>query len=170
MRALATTAAVVLMLGSSALADAPPPKKGVPVLSGAYTYTWIESCFNTDGTLAGVSHTTGTLAFDKSTGMATLNGFQAHGEPPVLTTISGSAAYSNTKATVTINGQNTNFQNGPTQLTAGPGITITNLQVVNATTMTARFAIAAGAALGPRTITVTTGSEEAALPNGFRIQ
>ena len=129
MRVLATTAAVVAMLGSSALADAPAPKKGIPVLSGTYTYTWIESCFNTNGTLAGVSHTTGTLAFDKASGMATLSGFTAQGEPPVLTTISGSAAYSNTKTTVTINGQTYDVFYGA--LDKGVATSATYIAVVN---------------------------------------
>jgi hypothetical protein len=104
MRAI-STAAITLMFCGSALAAAAPPPKAVPAVSGTYTYTWIESCFNTNGTLAGVSHTTGTLAFDSGSGMATLSGFTAQGSPPVLTTISGTAAYSNTKTTITINGQ-----------------------------------------------------------------
>jgi hypothetical protein len=33
-----------------------------------------------------------------------------------------------------------------------------------------QFAVAPGATLGPRSITVTTGSEEATLPNGFHVQ
>jgi hypothetical protein len=104
MRAFPIAMVTLMLCGSAFAAAAPPPKTG-PTVSGSYTYTWIESCFNTDGTLAGVSHTTGTLAFDTASGMATLSGFTAQGSPPVLTTISGTAAYSNTKTTITINGQ-----------------------------------------------------------------
>ena len=71
--------------------------------------------------------------------------------------------------TVTIQGQNTNFVSGSTQVTAGPGITVTNVNVVNATTLTAQFAIAANAGPGPRSIVATTGAQEATLPNGFLV-
>jgi hypothetical protein len=101
---LFSTAAALLVLGGSAWAAGLPPK-AAPTVSGGYTYTWIESCFNTNGTLAGISHTTGTLTFDTASGMATLSGFTTQGEPPVLMPISGTAAYSNTATTITINGQ-----------------------------------------------------------------
>ncbi len=46
----------------------------------------------------------------------------------------------------------------------------THVTASNATTLTAQFAVASGTTLGPRSITVTTGSEEATLPSGFRVQ
>jgi len=122
-------AAVTLMFCSSALAAGTPPPKAVPAVSGTYTYTWIESCFNTNGTLAGVSHTTGTLAADSGSGMATLNGFTAQGSPPVLTTISGTAAYSNTKTTITINGQTYDVFYG--KVTKGVATSLTYIAVVD---------------------------------------
>jgi hypothetical protein len=72
--------------------------------------------------------------------------------------------------TVTIQGINTNFAAGTTQLSAGPGITVSNVSVVNSTTLTAQFAAAAITPTGPRSIVVTTGAEEATLPNVFRVQ
>jgi len=71
--------------------------------------------------------------------------------------------------TVTIIGQNTHFS-GTSQVSGGAGIAVSNVVVLNATTLTAQFTIAAGATLGPRSITVITGNEEATLPNGFRVQ
>jgi hypothetical protein len=71
---------------------------------------------------------------------------------------------------VTIVGQNTNFVAGATQVSAGAGIMVTNVSVANGTTLTAQFAIDLGHPPGPRSITVTTGSEEATLPNGFHVQ
>jgi hypothetical protein len=59
---------------------------------------------------------------------------------------------------------------GVTQVSAGAGITTSNISIASGTTLTAQFAVAPGAALGPRSITVTTGNEEATLPNGFRVQ
>ena len=70
---------------------------------------------------------------------------------------------------MTIVEQNTNFS-GATQVNAGAGITIGRISASNGTTLTARFAVAPGATLGPRSITVTTGSEESTLPNGFHVQ
>jgi hypothetical protein len=86
-----------------------------------------------------------------------------------LLTVAPSPIVSGQTATVTIQGQNTNFANGSTQVTAGPGITVTNVNVVNATTLTAQFAIAANAGPGPRSVVATTGSQEATLPNVFTV-
>ena len=55
-------------------------------------------------------------------------------------------------------------------MSAGAGITVSNISVTSGTSLTAQFAVAPGATLGPRSVTVTTGSEEATLPNGFHIQ
>src|ERR1017187_6561972 len=66
-------------------------------------------------------------------------------------------------AVVTILGQSTNFSSGATQVNAGAGITVSNIIVTNGTTMTAQFTVGPGATVGPRSITVTTGSEEATL-------
>src|ERR1041384_4778207 len=52
---------------------------------------------------------------------------------------------------------------------ADPGITVNNVAASNATTLTAQFVIDAAAAPGPRSIVVTTGAEQAVLPNGFKI-
>jgi hypothetical protein len=72
--------------------------------------------------------------------------------------------------TVTIAGQNTNFVSGTTQVTAGAGITVSNVAVTSGTTLTAQLTVSSGAAPGPRSIIATTGSEEATLPNGFVVQ
>jgi hypothetical protein len=68
---------------------------------------------------------------------------------------------------ITIQAQNSNFASGTTQVSAGPGITVSNVTVINATKLTAQFVAAANAAVGPRSILVTTGSQEATLPNVF---
>jgi uncharacterized repeat protein (TIGR01451 family) len=87
---------------------------------------------------------------------------------PILVWASPANALPGQTALVTIMGQNTNFS-GSTQVSAGAGVTVSNVTVSNATTLTAQLTVAAGAALGPRSITVTTGSEEATLPSGFRV-
>ncbi len=72
--------------------------------------------------------------------------------------------------TAAISGQNTNFSAGTTQVSLGAGLTVNNIVVVDSTHVNAQVQIAAEAILGPRTVVVTTGTEEAVLPNGFRIQ
>ena len=89
---------------------------------------------------------------------------------PIIAWISSPSASPGKNVTLTIVGQNTSFVNGVTQVSAGAGITVSNIVVVNGTTLTAQFAVSSGATVGPRSITVTTGSEEATLPNGFQVQ
>ena len=88
---------------------------------------------------------------------------------PVLVWVNPASASAGQTVTVTVVGQNTNFSS-LTQVNAGPGIAVSNVTVANATTLTAQLTVAGGAVLGPRSMTVTTGSEEATLPNGFRVQ
>jgi hypothetical protein len=91
--------------------------------------------------------------------------------PGAPTTLSAAPATMVTgqTATVTIQGLGTNFLAGSTQVSAGPGITVTNVNVINATTLTAQFAAAPTATSGPRSILVITGSQEATLPNVFQV-
>ncbi len=89
---------------------------------------------------------------------------------PLLGSISPGAVARGQSATLTINGVNTTFADGATQLSAGPGITFTNVVVSSATTLKVQVSVAAGATPGPRSLTAITGSEEATLPNGLVIQ
>ena len=89
---------------------------------------------------------------------------------PVITSVSPAAGPRGYTIMVTLTGQNTNWVNGTTQVTAAPGITVTNVAVTNATTLTAQLSVAANAMPGPYSLTATTGSEEATLPNGFVAQ
>ena len=89
---------------------------------------------------------------------------------PIVAWAYPASASAGQAVTVTILGQNTNFATGLTQVSAGTGITVSNIAVANGTTLTAQFVLAPGAPSGPRSITVTTGSEEATLPNGFKVQ
>jgi hypothetical protein len=89
---------------------------------------------------------------------------------PTVVWASPASASAGKTVTATIIGQNTNFVTGVTQVNAGAGIAVSGISVVNGTTLTVQFTVAAGATPGPRSITVTTGSEEATLPNGFQVQ
>jgi len=78
---------------------------------------------------------------------------------------------------VAITGTNTNFVQGVTQASFGPGISVGGaaagefgpVTVTDATDATAEIAISATAATGSQTVTVTTGTEQASLVNGFTI-
>ncbi|SPF37639.1 exported hypothetical protein [Candidatus Sulfopaludibacter sp. SbA4] len=89
---------------------------------------------------------------------------------PVIFSIAASTLSPGGSGTVTITGQNTNFAQGVTQVEAGAGITVSSVTVTGGTTLTAMFTVDPAAVLGPRSIIVVTGSEEAVLPNGFQVQ
>ena len=90
---------------------------------------------------------------------------------PIVVSIAPNAASPGETLTVTITGQNTFFTGGTPQVLAGPGIAASNITVNSATSITAQLTVAANAAPGPRSITVTIPGEiEATLPNGFKVQ
>jgi hypothetical protein len=70
---------------------------------------------------------------------------------------------------VFIVGANTHFGPGVT-LNAGPGIAVSGLTALTAQTMVANLSASPSATPGPRSLIVTTGSEEAILPNGLTVQ
>ncbi|HLK68427.1 MAG TPA: S-layer homology domain-containing protein [Bryobacteraceae bacterium] len=89
---------------------------------------------------------------------------------PVVAWVSPAGTSPGLTTLVTIAGQNTHFTSGMTQVNAGAGISVSNIGVMSGTTLTVQFVAAPGATLGPRSITVTTGDEEATLPNGFQVR
>jgi hypothetical protein len=87
---------------------------------------------------------------------------------------SGNAALS---LSVAITGQYTNFVQGTTLASFGPSISVGGaaegqagpVTVTSATNATAQITIDPAAATGPVTVTVTTGSQQASLADGFKI-
>ena len=72
--------------------------------------------------------------------------------------------------TLTLTGVNTHFVQGTTQVTVAPGITASNVTVTSPTTLTVQLTVGADVTTNPTSIIVTTGSEEADLPNGFQVR
>jgi hypothetical protein len=72
--------------------------------------------------------------------------------------------------TITLTGANTHFAQGASEIALPPGITPSNMVVSNQTTLSVELSVAASVAANPITIVVTTGTEEAVLPNGFVIR
>ena len=84
--------------------------------------------------------------------------------PPVPTLISISPEGSIRDSSVSVSLKGTNFSSGLT-ISSPPGITVTDLNLVNSTTVTATFKIAADAELGAHEVTVTTsGGTTPAVP------
>ena len=89
---------------------------------------------------------------------------------PVIVAASPATALPGTTLNITLTGQNTHFAGGTTQVSAGAGIAVSGIFVSSATTLTVQLTVAGNATPGPHSITATTGSEDATLPNGFLVQ
>ena len=88
----------------------------------------------------------------------------------ILTENSPNTATLGQVLTVTLTGLNTHFAQGTSQVTTAPGITPSNVTVTSGTTLTVQLTVASNATAGPYSLVVTTGTEEAVLPNGFTVQ
>lgn len=98
-----------------------------------------------------------------------LNGFTIQGSAPAITVVSPNSGPQGGSGPVGITGQNTHFVQGTTQVDFGAGITVSNINVGCDTCLTATLSIDPAAIPGPRTVTITTGAEVVALPNGFTV-
>jgi hypothetical protein len=95
---------------------------------------------------------------------------------PVITQAAPNSGNAGQSLTVTISGIGTNFGAG-TQVAVPTGITASNVTVLSPTSLTVQLNISPDAVASltatngsPYTIVVTTGSQEADLPNGFIVQ
>ena len=110
--------------------------------------------------------TRGQMAVFIATGL--LN--QLLGTAPVVTSAAPGSAAPGQSVTVTLTGCGTHFVQGATQVLTTPGITPSGIDVTSATSLTVQLTVSPGAALGPSSIVITAGTEEAVLPNGFKVQ
>lgn len=86
---------------------------------------------------------------------------------PEPAAISPDAAVLGQSATVTVTGD---AFTGCIGLDLGPGITVDNFTVVSASKITARITVSPDISLGPRNVTVSTGSGSYVLPGGFAVK
>ncbi|MEX1113130.1 MAG: IPT/TIG domain-containing protein [Patescibacteria group bacterium] len=89
-----------------------------------------------------------------SGGTTAVTTFTVNPPAPTLTAVSPTTGVQGNTVAVTLTG--TNFVAGATVAVSGSNVTVSNVTVVSATSVTADFAIASGAALGDRNVTVTT--------------
>lgn len=115
--------------------------------------------------------TTGTTFASSNTASLTINPGAS------ISTLNPASGPQGQTVSVAITGQLTNFVQGATQANFGAGISVGGaaagtaglVTVTNATTATVSLAIAPDAALGPRAVTVLTGTQQASLSNGFAV-
>src|SRR3989442_13135070 len=88
--------------------------------------------------------------------------------PPTLTVAAVTPGQGKTGTTVSVTIDGTGFVSAAS-VSAGAGITVSNVAVLSATRLTARFAIAAGATLGARNVRVAIPGEVATLNNAFTV-
>jgi RHS repeat-associated protein len=99
-----------------------------------------------------------------------LAGFMVTAPPVVISSLNpGGTSQGAQNVPVAITGANTHWAQGTTQASFGAGITLVSLTVTNATAATAVINVDPAATIGPRTVTMTTGTEVAQFANGFTI-
>jgi hypothetical protein len=98
------------------------------------------------------------------------DGFTVLAGAPVLTLVSpNTGQQGQANQVVNVTGRYTNFVQGTTLASFGPGITIGNISVTSPTTAAITVTISNTAPLGARNVTLTTGSEIASIANGFTV-
>jgi len=99
------------------------------------------------------------------------NGFTvvATGTPVIQSVTPNTGQQGQTLTSVAVVGGSTNFVNGATVANFGAGITVNSTTVTDATHATVSISIAANAAAGARTVTLTTSNEVDSLTNGFTV-
>ena len=84
-------------------------------------------------------------------------------------TVSPASGNQGQTLTATLTGTGTNWAQGQTAASFGGEITVNSLTVNSATSATAQIAISQTAALAPRTVTMTTGSEVVSAADAFTV-
>ncbi len=98
------------------------------------------------------------------------SGFSIQPGPAVINTLApANGPQGGSNIGITITGTNTNFLQGTTVATFGAGITVNSLTVTSLTVATANIGISPTATPGQRTVTLTTGGQNASTASGFTI-
>ena len=97
------------------------------------------------------------------------NGFTVDGGLAAIATVSPSTGRQAERLNLNVTGQFTHFVDGTTIASVGAGITVHAVTVTNPTSATLDVTVSPGAALGARTVVLTTGAEVAQLVGGFTV-
>ncbi|WP_263376654.1 Ig-like domain-containing protein [Granulicella aggregans] len=99
-----------------------------------------------------------------------LGGFTVTAGTPQVSSVSPATGHQgDTNLSIGLTGLFTHFANGTSTASFGTGITVNSLTVTDATDAVANITISPSAAVGSRTVTVTTGSESASITGGFSV-
>ena len=98
-----------------------------------------------------------------------VNGFSVLGVPALVTVNPNTGQQGQQSLSINLTGQFTNWVQGTTTASFGPGITVVSVTVQSATTATVVVNIDPLAATGSRNVTLTTNTEVDTLTNGFTI-
>jgi hypothetical protein len=99
-----------------------------------------------------------------------VNGFTVLAGVPGITQINpGGGPQGAQNLALAVTAQFTHFAQGTTTATAtvGAGVTVNSVMVTDSTHLTLSVYVSATAAIGSRTVTITTGSEVVSAPGGF---
>ena len=94
---------------------------------------------------------------------------RGEGGPAVIVTVVPSSAEQNDTLDVAISALRTNFVQGQTNASFGAGVIVQSTTVTSATEATAHITVQPSAAVGTRTVVMTTGAEIASLANAFEV-
>ena len=94
---------------------------------------------------------------------------QAPSAPALLALAPSTGRQGQSNLIVNLVGAATSFAQSSSQVNFGPGILVNSIVVASPTGLTADVSIAVTAAIGPRTVTVTTGNQVVSLTNGFAV-
>jgi len=140
---------------------------------GVNTVTVTDSTHATLNVTVSVSAPPGlsTLTVTTGTQIATLaNAFTVIAGVPSLSSITPAMGSQGASLTVQLNGAFTHFTQGVTTVNFGNGITAGTVTVNGPGTASVPINISNGTAAGPRSVTVTTGTEVVTLSGGFTVQ
>lgn len=119
-----------------------------------------------DYAAAGQVSVTATTLGEVATGV---NVFTITQTQPELLAVVPSSGAQGVVETVNLTGQFTNFVNGTTTASFGAGITVNSVTVSSATAAQANITVQPTAALGYRSVSVTTGTQVVSLTNAFQV-
>ena len=119
-----------------------------------------------DYAAAGQVSVTATTLGEVATGVNVFNITQT--QPELLAVVPSTGAQGVVE-TVNLTGQFTNFVNGTTTASFGAGITVNSVTVSSATAAQANITVQPTAALGYRSVSVTTGAQVVSLTNAFQV-
>jgi len=148
----------------------------VGTLPGGLTLNTATGLISGSPTTAGASHFTIQVT-DSNQATAAMPFALAITPPALITAVSPNFGNVGQSLQAAITGSHTNFVQGSTQASFGPGISVGGaadgqpgpVTVNSPTSVTAQLAINVAAATGPQTVTVSTGLEQASLMSGFTV-